>query len=363
MILTIIPYKEGYDRNDLGSISLTVSDFYERSAYKEELVILGAKPTKNPLSDGYYVVPVKRQLLESESHAYMRGCLDYIKRMRPRVIELHNRPAWAHYLFENTHIPLALYLHNDPQEMKSAQKVSQRAKLLNKCAAIYCVSDFVRKRFIEGLESHPNAKKVKVIYNFVEQPKSTNFSHKQNFILFVGRLVKEKGIIEFTESMKDVIPANPGWKVVIIGARQGNKFFDPCYKAVSNLVAKFPDRVIYYPKCTHEDTLSWFNYASIAVLPSILNEPFGTTMLESLSKGCALITTKKGAIPEVVGDAAILLDRITPEFISYSVNDLINNPSRMVNYQYKATTQASIFNHNFESVHKLDESRKDILAA
>lgn len=363
MILTIIPYKEGYDRNNFGAISLTVSEFYERSSYKEELIILGGKPARNPLSEGYQVIPIKRQLLERESHAYLRGCLDFIKRRRPRVIELHNRPAWAHYLFENTSVPVALYLHNDPQEMRGAQKIAQRAKLLDKCAAIYCVSDFVRKRFREGLESHPHARKVKVVYNFIDQAKSTDFSHKQKFIVFVGRLIKEKGIIEFAQSMRDVLPANPDWKAVIIGASQGNRFFDSCYRAVDSLIAKFPDRVIYYPKCTHEDTLSWFNYASIAVLPSTWDEPFGRTILESISNGCALITTKNGAIPEIVGDAAILLNQIKPEFITYSINDLIQNPSRMVNYQHKASSQAYIFINNFESVRRLDAYRKDLLAS
>src|SRR6185369_5632395 len=51
----------------------------------------------------------------------------------------------------------------------------------------------------------------------------------------------------------------------------------------------------------------YIRHATVLLLPS-LHEGFGRTALEAMSAGVPVIASNRGAIPEVVGDAGLLLD-------------------------------------------------------
>ena len=88
--------------------------------------------------------------------------------------------------------PISLFLHNNPKEMKGSKSISERKELILNCAAIYCVSEYIRNEFIDGLNI--NCQKVFVLYNGVER-QLTEFPKRKKEVLFVGRIVPEKGLI------------------------------------------------------------------------------------------------------------------------------------------------------------------------
>jgi glycosyltransferase involved in cell wall biosynthesis len=360
MIANILPYKEHYDVNHFGAISLTVSDIIQVSKYSAQTYVLGGKKTDNPLTPNYQYIEYKKRLLQSRSHAYLKACVAFINSKKVSLIEVHNRPAWVPYLASHTDIPVALFLHNDPQEMKNAKTSKQRMKLLEKCAVVYCVSKFVRKRFLQGITDEKLIKKVRVIYNITYPIINVDISKKQKLILFVGRLTKEKGVIELMEALLEILPDFKDWKALIIGAPSNISFFDRSAKIVQEAVKKMPDQIIHYAKCPYKETLSWFKEAAISVVPSKWDEPFGRTVLESLTNSCALITSDKGGIPEITKDASINLTEVKSEFIAYSLRDLMNNPERLLKYQQKSQNRATEFIDDYSSVKKLDRIRKTI---
>ena len=50
--------------------------------------------------------------------------------------------------------------------------------------------------------------------------------------------------------------------------------------------------------------------ASIVVIPSIWEEPFGLVAAEAMSNGACIIASKVGGIPEIIKDNGILIDKI-----------------------------------------------------
>ena len=99
--------------------------------------------------------------------------------------------------------------------MKGSKSIKERENILKKCEKIFCVSEFIKKKFIEGLNG--NCQKVDVLYNGVER-KLRKFPTKKKEILFVGRLVAEKGVDIYVEVVKSIADRFPDWKFHLIGS-------------------------------------------------------------------------------------------------------------------------------------------------
>ena len=85
---------------------------------------------------------------------------------------------------------------------------------------------------------------------------------------------------------------------------------------------------------------NYLSIANIAVIPSIWDDPFPTTVLEAQAMGLPIITTRRGGIPEEVSqENAILLetDEHFIENLADTILDLYQHPEKR-----KAMSQASL---------------------
>ena len=73
--------------------------------------------------------------------------------------------------------------------------------------------------------------------------------------------------------------------------------------------------------------------ASIIVIPSIWEEPFGLVAAEAMSNGAAIITTLSGGIPEIVGSNGILIKNINQKKIEDALFMMLNNKKKLNKYQ------------------------------
>ena len=99
--------------------------------------------------------------------------------------------------------------------MKGSKSIRERENILEKCAAIFCVSEFIKKKFLEGIND--NLQKVHVLYNGVER-KLKKFPIKKKEILFVGRLVIEKGVHFYVDAIKDLLKSILNGVLALIGS-------------------------------------------------------------------------------------------------------------------------------------------------
>ena len=96
-----------------------------------------------------------------------------------QLIEIHNRPYLVKEITRGNKFPVSLFFHNDPQVMKGSKSIRERENILKKCAAIFCVSEFIKKKFLQGINK--NFQKVHVLYNGVER-KLVKFPTKKNLM-------------------------------------------------------------------------------------------------------------------------------------------------------------------------------------
>ena len=67
--------------------------------------------------------------------------------------------------------------------------------------------------------------------------------------------------------------------------------------------------------------------ASMLVIPS-LEEGFGLPALEAMTMGVPVIASRRGALPEVVGDAGILVDALDDAELAAAIEALLDDPGR-----------------------------------
>ena len=98
--------------------------------------------------------------------------------------------------------------------------------------------------------------------------------------------------------------------------------------------------------------------ASIIVIPSIWEEPFGLVAAEAMSNGVAIIASKVGGIPEIVKENGILIENVNTFKIEKAIIELIKNDKKRKQLQNNAWKKFNLFSIN--SSRKLDDFRKSI---
>lgn len=355
-IAVILPPREGFSPQSFGAISLSVRDFIIHSRYQHAITVFGSGTEKAFADTHYQPLGVKRRWYEPNTRAYVRAAMHEIRKMAPALIEVHNRPSVARALSKHTTIPIALHLHNDPQEMKYAKTSQQRSKLLNQCAHIYCVSEWAKTRFMEGL-NETDEKRVHVMYSGLEIPKT--IPAKEPYILYVGRMTPNKGVLEYAQALALTLPQHPDWKGVLIGGRR---------HSASNLLSDYEQNILntieplnnafHQGFMEHDKTIAFFERAEIVVIPSLWEEPYGRIAVEAIAHGCAVITSGSGGLKEIIGDAGIILQHTTAQEIAQHLQHLMMQPDVLRELQHKARARAELFDvsHCTQQLDRLRDS-------
>ena len=100
--------------------------------------------------------------------------------------------------------------------------------------------------------------------------------------------------------------------------------------------------------------------ASIIVIPSIWEEPFGLVVAEAMSNGIGIIASEIGGIPEILKDNGILIKDINKQKLENALIDLISDDIKRKKLQTKSWVNFKFSAKN--SSEKLDIHRQVILS-
>jgi starch synthase len=127
------------------------------------------------------------------------------------------------------------------------------------------------------------------------------------FILFVGRISRQKGVLHFIRAVKYL---SPGVQVVLCaGAPDTAEIGRETAEAVEEARAQGRNGIIWVDRWVpREDLICLYSHASLFVCPSIY-EPFGIINLEAMACGTPVVASAVGGIPEAVihGETGILV--------------------------------------------------------
>lgn len=354
-IAILLPPREAHSERYRGAVALCMADFTRFSRYRERTVIYCGEQAHFEDLAHVQLRQWKRWYLRDNlawARAFAREC-----RTRGHThVEVQNRPMMLHYLrwMLPEHMQLSLHLHNDPQTMHGSTSVRERQRLLERAAAVYCVSDYVRERFVEGLDRDTD--KVHVVHNGIDTVAFVPQA-KQQVIVYVGRMIWQKGALPLLEAFHGIAAQLPEWKLVLCGADRPEQTSE-YERATHEIISRIGSQCVYTGYVDHAAVMQQFAGAAIAAVPSVWQEPFGRTALEALCAGAALVTSASGGIREVIdSDSALVIAPDQPASIAAALLRLANDAGLRSRLQ-QAGRQRAVEHFDIRSVaSRLDDLR------
>jgi glycosyltransferase involved in cell wall biosynthesis len=314
-ISILLPYKENFSPTYPGAVSIFVNSTNKLSKFRNDITVYGSTNYKKKLSTNYTNINLKKKFLSSQSTVYVNKFLQISRAVPPDIIEIHNRPIYVGKLTE-LKSKIVLYFHNDPISMIGSKTVKERLNLLNICSKIIFNSEWSKKQYLKDLKSFfYKSKKLEVIHQSTTK-KKIDILNKDKLISFVGKLNRAKGYDIFGEAIVKILNKYPDWKSIVIGDEPREKLV---YKHKNLKILGFQN---------HNKVLNNFEKTSIAIACSRWEEPFGRTSLEAASRGCAVIISNRGGLPETITNG-IILRKLNSNSLYLEIEKLIKNKSKL----------------------------------
>lgn len=131
-----------------------------------------------------------------------------------------------------------------------------------------------------------------------------------------------KGLYYLLQALAEVAKKNPHIRLTVIGKAKENGGIE---KLVHRL--GIGHLIDFTGRIGNDQFVREYAKASIAVVPS-LYEGFGLPVGEAMATGTPVISTTGGALPEVAGDAALLVPPANAEALAHAILHLLENPEK-----------------------------------
>jgi len=319
-----------------------------RTARFDEVFIFAHKPLFG-LSDELPVNIVSRR--SPNAHIFVQFILPRL--LKEYDIDVLHGPNFYLPLISKT--PSVVTVHDlsaqlFPEQHSHKHRLSQKLlrPSLKKADRIIAVSE-ATARDIEGFWSGVK-NKVKIVYNGIDsdfKPASDDKISKirkqyrlpEKFVLFVGTLEPRKNVARLVEAYSDARDNLDGAKLVIAGGK--GWLFDEIFTKVEKL--GISDEVLFTGYIPREDLPALYSAAEVFCYPS-LYEGFGFPPLEAAACGTPVLTSNRSSIPEIMNDAALLVNPESIEEISRGLVRLFRDDGLRKDLIERGQERASMFN-------------------
>ncbi|MGB6432404.1 MAG: glycosyltransferase family 4 protein [Candidatus Acidiferrales bacterium] len=141
-------------------------------------------------------------------------------------------------------------------------------------------------------------------------------------VAYVGRMIPEKGVGLLHEALASL--ACRRWKLLLVGS-------GPLEREIrEQWMARLPGRIVHVPAVAHDQVPRYLRCADIFALDSYAvpawKEQFGLTLAQAMMLGIPSIVSNSGALPEVAGDAAMIVPERDTRELRAALDALVASP-------------------------------------
>ncbi len=189
---------------------------------------------------------------------------------------------------------------------------------------------------------HIPADKIDVVYHGSFTNSKTPRSHfGSNKVLIVSDIAPRKNHIRLIKAFEIVHKRNPNAELMIVGkSRTHVREFEPILQEIKERNEDIKITVSGY--LSDEELLSLYTSVDVFIYPS-LYEGFGLPVLEAMAAGCPVIVSNVSPLPEIVGDAAILVDPYSIYEIAQAILTVLQDMELKTHMSKKSVEQAKKF--------------------
>ena len=159
------------------------------------------------------------------------------------------------------------------------------------------------------------------------------------YILYLGNFKPHKNVASLVLAFKRIKSMFPEYKLILAGPIDSNGI------EIQDLVSRegLRDWVVFTDTIREEDyPEALLSMASLFVFPT-LYEGFGLPPLEAMACGTPVITSNLSAVPEVIGDAGVMVNPLDVGELSRAIIDLLENPKKRDLYSKKGIERSRMF--------------------
>lgn len=201
-----------------------------------------------------------------------------------------------------------------------------RRRAVKQAAAAYVCSETVR----EVLRESGFHKPVRIIPFGVNTKSFCPSSDRRRIdqpltIGYVGRMFQGKGLNILAQALREL--SNERWQLLSVGD-------GPAKDAFARTLDSFglAPRVRFTGAMSYDKLPELYRQMDLVVVPSRttnrVREQFGRVIIEAMASGVPVIGTDSGAIPEVIGDAGLIVRQADAGALAAAIRDLLSNESQ-----------------------------------
>ncbi len=240
------------------------------------------------------------------------------------------------------------------------------AMAARRATRVLTVSESSKRDILKFVDTEPE--KIDVIYNayderFAIDPAEEDvvrvrerFQLQDEFVLYAGNVKPHKNLERLIEAFQIVRRRGlDHLKLVLIGDEISK--YTALRRAVHrHQLHKFVRFLGYLP----EETLAvMYRLAGVFVFPS-LYEGFGLPPLEAMASGTPVVTSNVSSLPEVAGDAAVLVDPYHPEAIADGIYHVLTDEQLRKELRHRGVARAGMFSWE-QSVRRVRKIYSDVV--
>jgi glycosyltransferase involved in cell wall biosynthesis len=192
---------------------------------------------------------------------------------------------------------------------------AQAREAADRADAIVAVSAFTARQVVELLGVEPS--RVHVVHHGVRRLAAPPMV-RENVVLNVGAIQTRKNVARLVEAFETL---DDSWRLVLAGS------FGHGAESIQARIERSParSRIVVAGYVSAVELAQWYARASIFAFPS-LDEGFGFPVLEAMAAGVPVVTSTSSALPEVAGNAALLVDPRDSRALAQALQRLVQDP-------------------------------------
>jgi len=317
----------------------------EDGIYKEDGIIVHTiGKILIPIADKYAQKRLEADIFESE---VVKEVVRENAKQKFDIVHTHGGITKAAFILKKVYDTKWIHTFHAIEKLrvKEMSKVDKQFKDLItwvESTVNYCDGAiFVSKQLMKDAENVYRIKSKTVIPNGVDLSLFEVTPITKKNVLFIGRFSKEKGIDLIPEVILDVMTINDSSVTIVCPSKALQNDLVPIQTHLHNLEKQFPGRVkIIEQTQTQEELRELYKECQVYIQPSKY-ESFGLCIVEAMATSRPVVAFKVGGIPEVIGDAGIMVK--TPKELITSVKELLKSREKCASLGKKAAERAKMF--------------------